>query len=119
MVVVAVVLVVVGVVVVVVEECEKPSFIVVAVVVVAIMEEDDSASSATQQQREEELKIVEKYVTGMITTFGTLPVDRIHSMLTAYLESYTLNMNDLATLLNKLVKQDKLDVNAGVFSIKK
>jgi len=75
--------------------------------------------SSSDAQQEEALKVCENFIVGMLKTFGTLPQERIHSMLTNYVENYSLSIPELVNFLGKLVKEDKIESKAGLFNLKK
>ena len=55
----------------------------------------------------------------MLKTLGSLPVDRIHAMLSTYVDDYSLSVSDLTKFLNSLVKEDRLECKASLYSLKK
>ena len=80
---------------------------------------EEEIVSAADAKREEILAVANNFIIGMLKTFGSLPVDRIHGMLSNYVEGFDLSIQDLLKYLNSLVKEDKLDGVSNVFSLKK
>ena len=69
------------------------------------------------------MKVYEQYVTGMLTNFGQLPIDRIHNMLKMFVASsehkYDKSLQQLGAFLNQLVNDDKLECVGGMYSLRK
>jgi anaphase-promoting complex subunit 2 len=82
-------------------------------------EEEDTATSTANEQQEEELKVYESFVVGMLKTFTTLTADKVHTMLSNYVPTYTLSQQDLNQFLSRLVKEDKLEYKGGQYNLKK
>jgi len=80
------------------------------------MEEEQAGGPADDGQDQ----IIISYVTGMLTNFKTLPLDRIHNMLKMFVTDppYTKNIKELAAILDKLVAAEKLEVDDGTYTIK-
>lgn len=84
----------------------------------ALAEEDEDSSLATSTgQSEEDLQMRENFVMGMLRTFGTMTIDGIFSMLSNHLNS-NLTLPELRTFLQKLAKEDKLNLSGREYSIK-
>jgi len=49
---------------------------------------------------------------------GRQTPEKLHSMLSNYLESYSASLHHLKAFLQKLVKEDKIDFTAGEYSKK-
>ena len=81
--------------------------------------EEEEKSKSNSALLAEVHNMVEKFVVGMLKTFGTLSVDRIQTMLSQYAESYTLSIQELSSFLHKLVREDKLEMIGKDFSLKK
>jgi len=54
----------------------------------------------------------------MLTTYNTMSLDRIHSMLSSYMPDYNHTSHSLNQFLQNLVKNDKLEFVGGEFSKK-
>jgi anaphase-promoting complex subunit 2 len=90
---------------------------------------DDGAgfglSSATDGDIQDEImQVYESYITGMLTNFEALPLDRIHNMLKMFVSTgehkYDKRVEELAAFLNRLVDQEKLECSGdGVYRLRK
>ena len=88
---------------------------------------DDGEGSASMTAAEaaalEEMRVFESYVTGMLTNFDSLPLSRIHNMLKMFCmhgeHRYDKTEGQLATFLRRLVQDEKLKNDGGVFSLRK
>jgi len=61
-------------------------------------------------------------VYNMLTNLGSMPSDRIHSMLNMFVQtpnSYEWSPQQLEAYLNRLVRDDKLVSSGGQYSIRK
>ncbi len=83
------------------------------------LEEAEESISASQAQKEETMKVVENFCFGMLKTFGSLTLDRIQSSLSALVDTYSWNTQELADFLNQLVKDHKLDCLGGTYALHK
>jgi len=83
--------------------------------------EDDKETNAAEI--EEMWRVCESFVTGMLTNLGKLSLERIHSMLSQFVESYSCSSATIlkAQLLDRLVKEDKLEFTTpgNLYSLKK
>lgn len=92
----------------------------------ADMDEDGGAGSgvaSAESQIREQMKVYESYVVGMLTNFGSLPVDRIHNMLKMFVQSdehkYDKSVEQLAGFLDLLVTEGRLECSGGAYSLNK
>ncbi len=79
-------------------------------------EEEDIAASAP---KDDSMEVAEKFVIGMLNTFTRLSLERIHSMLTNFVENYSGTIAELKTRLQLMVDDERLLFVAGEYSIKK
>ncbi|KAG6595925.1 Anaphase-promoting complex subunit 2 [Phytophthora cinnamomi] len=74
-------------------------------------------------QAEEDLKVLENYIVGMLSNFGSLTIQRIHNMLSTFARSgaqpYTKTISGLSVVLGKLVDKGKLELVGGQYQLAK
>ena len=82
----------------------------------AMEEEEDAEANADDGQE----AVIHSYITGMLTNFKALPLDRIHNMLKMFVTDppYTKKITELAEMLDKLVAADKLEIVDNNYTIK-
>uniref|UniRef100_M4BJY1 Anaphase-promoting complex subunit 2 C-terminal domain-containing protein n=1 Tax=Hyaloperonospora arabidopsidis (strain Emoy2) TaxID=559515 RepID=M4BJY1_HYAAE len=77
------------------------------------VEELETAVSS-DAQAEMDLKVLENYIVGMLSNFGSLSIQRIHNMLSTFARSgaqpYTKTISGLSGILGKLVTTGKLEL---------
>ncbi|KAF1790894.1 Cullin homology [Phytophthora cactorum] len=82
----------------------------------SMVEEVETAVSS-DAQAEEDLKVLETYIVGMLSNFGSLTIQRIHNMLSTFARSgaqpYTKTISGLSVVLGKLVNKGKLELVGG------
>ncbi|GBG30278.1 Anaphase-promoting complex subunit 2 [Hondaea fermentalgiana] len=87
--------------------------------------EDDDADRAVSAdaQLAEEMKVYESFVRGMLNNYDALTLERIHNMLKMFVSTgehkYEKNINELEAFLDKLVKDEVLEVTNGSYFLKK
>ncbi|XP_072014527.1 anaphase-promoting complex subunit 2-like [Amphiura filiformis] len=93
---------------------------------VVMMDSDDEAESAmasAKDQREEELQVFWSYIVGMLTNLGSLPLERIHSMLKMFAmqgpSGSELTEHELRQFLDRKVREQLLVYAAGVYRVPK
>ncbi|EFA80064.1 anaphase promoting complex subunit 2 [Heterostelium album PN500] len=87
---------------------------------VVVEDDEDEQQSASAREKEEQLKVIENFVFGMLNNFKTLPIDRIHTMLTMFNpENYSLTTAELKSFLQKLQNEERLEFSGGEYRIKK
>ncbi|POM78930.1 Anaphase-promoting complex subunit [Phytophthora palmivora] len=88
----------------------------------SMMEELETAVSQNAQA-EEDLKVLESYIVGMLSNFGSLTIHRIHNMLSTFARSgaqpYTKTISGLSAVLGKLVTKGKLELVGGQYQLAK
>ncbi|KAF1313781.1 Anaphase-promoting complex subunit 2, partial [Globisporangium splendens] len=84
----------------------------------ALIEEMETAVSSDAQEAED-LQMLETYIVGMLSNFGSLPIQRIHNMLSTFARSgaqpYDKTISGLSVILGKLVDKGKLELVAGQY----
>ncbi|OWZ10966.1 Anaphase-promoting complex subunit [Phytophthora megakarya] len=88
----------------------------------SMMEELETAVSQ-DALAEEDLKVLESYVVGMLSNFGSLTIQRIHNMLSTFARSgaqpYTKTISGLSAVLSTLVSKGKLELVGGQYQLAK
>uniref|UniRef100_A0A2P2I5F3 Anaphase-promoting complex subunit 2 n=1 Tax=Hirondellea gigas TaxID=1518452 RepID=A0A2P2I5F3_9CRUS len=82
--------------------------------------EDDaeSAMAPSEVQRDEELEVLWSYILGMLTNLESLPLTRIHSMLTMFVdEGMQCSMEEIKALLDQKVMQHLLIMVNGQYKL--
>ncbi|CAI5528325.1 unnamed protein product [Closterium sp. Naga37s-1] len=71
--------------------------------------------------RKQESAVHESFITGMLTTFDGLPIERIHNMLKMFVSDppYDRSLAQLHAFLGVLVAQEKLELRDGLYRKKK
>ncbi|KAG4062135.1 hypothetical protein PC123_g3011 [Phytophthora cactorum] len=86
----------------------------------SMVEEVETAVSS-DAQAEEDLKVLETYIVGMLSNFGSLTIQRIHNMLSTFARSgaqpYTKTISGLSVVLGKLVNKGKLELVGGQYQL--
>jgi hypothetical protein len=79
-------------------------------------DEFDGASQADDGQE----AVILSYVVGMLTNFKTLPLERVHNMLKMFVTEppYNKKIQELQAILDKLVSEEKLEVDGGNYTLK-
>ncbi|KAL8002527.1 putative cullin, anaphase-promoting complex subunit 2, cullin domain superfamily [Plasmopara halstedii] len=87
-----------------------------------VIEELETAVSSDAQAHED-LKVLEAYIVGMLSNFGSLTIQRIHNMLATFARSgtqpYTKTISGLSVVLGKLVSNGKLEFFNGQYQLAK
>eukprot|EP01116_Phalansterium_solitarium_P011803 TRINITY_DN27598_c0_g1_i1.p1 TRINITY_DN27598_c0_g1~~TRINITY_DN27598_c0_g1_i1.p1 ORF type:complete len:814 (+),score=307.14 TRINITY_DN27598_c0_g1_i1:142-2583(+) len=88
-----------------------------------LMADDDdtgrSQQEAAAEQLEQQLRLVENFAVGMLRSLGTRTLDQMHTMLSQFMENYSLSQQQLGDFLSRLAKEDKLEALGGSYSLKK
>ncbi|KAN0035538.1 hypothetical protein ACTA71_004812 [Dictyostelium dimigraforme] len=85
-----------------------------------VIEEEEEEKSTSAKEKEEQMRVVESFIIGMLINFKTLPLERIHSMLTMFnSEVYTSTIQELKAFLSKLGNEEKIELVGNDYKIKK
>lgn len=70
---------------------------------------------------EAEMAVYQSYVMAMLQNLKQLPLEQIHSMLQRFVQTpaYDKTQGQLAAFLAKLVKENKVELSAGMYRVKK
>ncbi|CAI5951627.1 unnamed protein product [Closterium sp. NIES-64] len=84
-------------------------------------EEGGGMVASLEAQRKQESAVHESFITGMLTTFDGLPIERIHNMLKMFVSDppYDRSLAQLHAFLGVLVAQEKLELRDGLYRKKK
>lgn len=79
------------------------------------MEVDEGVTGMDMVQQE--MAKLEPYIVGMLTNFDSLPLERIHNMLKMFVSDppYDRPLDELAAYMGKLVAEDKVVLEGGVY----
>lgn len=80
-------------------------------------EEQEGQVASAASLQEGEMQMCEQYILGMLTTFESLPLERIHMNL-SFLPIYSGSTADLKALLAKMMRDDKIDFVANEYTKK-
>ncbi|KAJ2496386.1 Anaphase-promoting complex subunit 2 [Coemansia sp. RSA 1972] len=82
---------------------------------------DNDASDAEDSQapsRSDALHMHFNFIVGMLTNFGPLPLDRIHSMLAMFIPGDQTTVDELRAFLAQMVREDRLDMAGSTYKLK-
>ncbi|KAG5603980.1 hypothetical protein H5410_025472 [Solanum commersonii] len=86
-------------------------------------EEDGERSVASvEDQLRKEMTVYEKFITGMLTNFGSMALDRIHNTLKMFCigdPTYDKSLQQLQSFLSGLVTEEKLEFRDGMSFLRK
>ncbi len=82
-----------------------------------VEEGSGSAVQSVEESEADEMKIYWSFVVGMLTNVGTLPIDRIHSMLGMFAPSYNRSSEELREFLSRMIKEECLEFKGGVYRL--
>lgn len=70
---------------------------------------------------EAEMAVYQSYIMAMLQNLKQLPLEQIHSMLQRFVQTpaYDKTQGQLAAFLGKLAKEDKVELSAGMYRVKK
>ncbi len=60
----------------------------------------------------------ENFILGMLTNLGEQSLDKIHSMMSNFVDDYDKTTVQLATFLERLAQQEKIESSGGMYSLK-
>ncbi|KAL7091380.1 hypothetical protein ACP275_12G102100 [Erythranthe tilingii] len=86
--------------------------------------DDDGERSiaSVEDQLRKEMTVYEKFITGMLTNFGSMALDRIHNTLKMFCRgdpAYDKSLQQLQSFLAGLVAEEKLELKDGMYLLKK
>jgi len=88
-----------------------------------MMEEEEEAGGGGQlasaaDLQEEKMRVCEQFILGMLTNLDRLPLDRIHMMLSNFVENYQGDLHLLRAFMLKLIKEDKVELVGNEYTKK-
>ncbi|CAH9134338.1 unnamed protein product [Cuscuta epithymum] len=88
----------------------------------ACEEDGESTVASVEDQLRKEMTVYEKFITGMLTNFGSMALDRIHNTLKMFCiadPTYDKSLQQLQSFLSGLVAEEKLELRDGMYLLKK
>ncbi|KAL2226160.1 UNVERIFIED_CONTAM: Anaphase-promoting complex subunit 2 [Sesamum indicum] len=85
-------------------------------------EEGETSVASVEDQLRKEMTVYEKFITGMLTNFGSMALDRIHNTLKMFCigdPPYDKSLQQLQGFLTGLVAEEKLELRDGMYFLKK
>ncbi|KAL2559470.1 Anaphase-promoting complex subunit 2 [Forsythia ovata] len=85
-------------------------------------EDGERSVASVEDQLHKEMTVYEKFITGMLTNFGSMALDRIHNTLKMFCigdPSYDKSLQQLQSFLSGLVAEEKLELRDGMYFLKK
>ncbi|KAK3042386.1 hypothetical protein RJ639_002432 [Escallonia herrerae] len=85
-------------------------------------EDGERSVASVEDQLRKEMTVYEKFITGMLTNFGSMALDRIHNTLKMFCvadPSYDKSLQQLQSFLSGLVIEEKLELRDGMYFLKK
>lgn len=84
----------------------------------AVIEEPAAPSVTPQQQEAEQMRVYWKFIEGMLTNLGALPIDRIQTML-KFAPNYTRTVEQLAVFMEAARREGLVTVSNGFWKLNK
>ncbi|KAH8114497.1 Cullin [Phellopilus nigrolimitatus] len=84
----------------------------------AVIEEQAPPASSVQQQEAEQMRVYWMFIEGMLTNLGTLPLDRIQTML-KFAPNYTRTIEQLGVFMEAARREGLVTVNNGMWKLNK
>ncbi|XP_073303249.1 anaphase-promoting complex subunit 2 [Primulina huaijiensis] len=84
-------------------------------------EEGEGSVASVEDQLRKEMMVYEKFITGMLTNFGSMALDRIHNTLKMFCigdPPYDKSLQQLQSFLAGLVSDEKLELKDGMYFLK-
>ncbi|KAJ2478749.1 Anaphase-promoting complex subunit 2 [Coemansia sp. RSA 2131] len=78
----------------------------------------DTEDSPAPASRTDALHMHFNFIVGMLTNFGPLPLDRIHSMLAMFIPGDQTSIDELRAFLAQMVREDRLDMAGSTYKLK-
>lgn len=85
-------------------------------------EDGERSVASVEDQLRKEMTVYEKFITGMLTNFGSMALDRIHNTLKMFCiadPTYDKSLQQLQSFLSGLVAEEKLEFREGMYFLKK
>ncbi|KAA8529399.1 hypothetical protein F0562_033802 [Nyssa sinensis] len=85
-------------------------------------EDGERSVASVEDQLRKEMAVYEKFITGMLTNFGSMALDRIHNTLKMFCVAdppYDKSLQQLQGFLSGLVAEEKIEIRDGVYFLKK
>ncbi|XP_059648823.1 anaphase-promoting complex subunit 2 [Cornus florida] len=85
-------------------------------------EDGERSVASIEDQLRKEMTVYEKFITGMLTNFGSMALDRIHNTLKMFCVAdppYDKSLQQLQSFLSGLVVEEKLELRDGMYFLGK
>ncbi|XP_052200487.1 anaphase-promoting complex subunit 2 [Diospyros lotus] len=85
-------------------------------------DEGERSVASVEDQVRKEMTVYEKFITGMLTNFGNMALDRIHNTLKMFCIAdppYDKSLQQLQSFLSGLVAEEKLELRDGMYFLKR
>ncbi|PIN13292.1 Anaphase-promoting complex (APC), subunit 2 [Handroanthus impetiginosus] len=85
-------------------------------------EDAERSVASVEDQLRKEMTVYEKFITGMLTNFGSMALERIHNTLKMFCigdPAYDKSLQQLQSFLAGLVAEEKLELRDGMYFLKK
>ncbi|KAF3631707.1 Anaphase-promoting complex subunit 2 [Capsicum annuum] len=85
-------------------------------------EDGERSVASVEDQLQKEMTVYEKFISGMLTNFGSMALDRIHNTLKMFCiadPTYDKSLQQLQSFLSGLVAEEKLEFRDGMYFLKK
>ncbi|RKP08253.1 hypothetical protein THASP1DRAFT_15889 [Thamnocephalis sphaerospora] len=82
---------------------------------------DNADEGSAADQRAEQLRLYWNFIKNMLTSLGSMPLDRIHSMLSMFMQGpvrFERSPAELREFLDLMVREDKLELVGGMYRLK-
>lgn len=88
----------------------------------SVHENEEQGGTSETDQTIESMRVYWTFVQGMLTNLGSLPLDRIHSMLNMFAKvptPYSKTSAELKRFLEVMVQEEKVEYVDGMYKLKK
>ena len=82
----------------------------------AVIEEQAPSVSSAQQEEAEQMRVYWKFIEGMLTNLGQLPLDRIQTML-KFAPNYSKSVDQLNIFMEAARREGLVTVNNGMWKL--
>ena len=80
----------------------------------------DGGAEEEEEQEENSMKVFESYIIAMLKNLKESPLERVHNMMKLFVQTpvYDKTQDQLAALLQRMVNEGKIEVQAGLYKFK-
>jgi anaphase-promoting complex subunit 2 len=80
---------------------------------------DSAGGDGGQDDDNEDGLSAEPFIIGMLTNLGSMPLEKIHTMLSVLVPDYSFNVQQTAGVLKKMANAERIEQTGNEFSLKK